>query len=161
MEGRTVKLPRTLFKDVDADTLETMMVFEYMIGNTDYSLYALHNVIFVQTPDRMTYTVPYDFDISGLVHPPYAIPARGLSIKSVDERLYRGPCRPIEQVDPILANFNAKRELIDALPASIPGFTKESRLAVKTFLDGFYGSIKNPKDVRRLFVDGCSKAPTM
>src|SRR5213079_225449 len=55
MEGRTVQLPRVLFKDVDADTLETMMVFEYMIGNTDFSLYALHNVIFVQTPDRSLY----------------------------------------------------------------------------------------------------------
>ena len=50
MGGRTVELPRVQFKDVDSDTLNAMMLFEYMVGNTDFSLYALHNVVFVQTP---------------------------------------------------------------------------------------------------------------
>src|SRR5205085_184403 len=36
MEGRTVALPRMLFKDVESDTLMPMMIFEYMIGNTDF-----------------------------------------------------------------------------------------------------------------------------
>ena len=72
MEGRIVELPRLLFKDVDTDTLMPMMLFEYMIGNTDFSIYALHNVELVQRPDKSIHPVPYDFDISGLVHPPYA-----------------------------------------------------------------------------------------
>src|SRR5207247_6755432 len=107
------------------------------------------------------YTVPYDFDISGLVGPPYAIPMRGLPIKTVQERLYRGPCRPLEQVEPILANFNAKKNLIMALPDALADMDKQSRQEAKNFLDGFYSSVKNQKDVRRLFVEGCSKAPTM
>lgn len=161
MEGRAIELPRAKFADIHPDTLLTMMVFEYMIGNTDFSLYALHNIIFVQTQDRMLYTVPYDFDISGLVHPPYAAPARGLPIRTVDERLYRGPCRAVEQVEPIVSNFQAKRDAIFALLESIPELDKQSRQDVKTFLNGFYSSIKTPGDVKRRFSDQCSKAPTM
>ncbi len=123
MEGRTVALQRVLFENVDQETLTVMMVFEYMIGNTDYSLYALHNVRLVQLPEtRLMYTVPYDFDLAGAVHPPYAIPDRRLGISSVTDRLYRGPC----------------------------------------YFEGFYSTINNAKDVKRLFIDACSKPrPTM
>jgi len=161
MEGRSVELERIQFKDVDADTLETMMVFAYMIGNTDFSLYALHNVIFVQTPDKMLYPVPYDFDVSGLVHPPYAIPAKSLPIKSVNERLYRGPCRALEQVEPILANFTSKKASVMGLLDTIPGIDGTSRQEARTFLDSFYSSINNQRNVKRLFVENCSKAPAM
>jgi hypothetical protein len=162
MEGRTVKLPRVLFENVDRDTLLTTMIFEYMIGNTDVSIYALHNVVLVQSPPpgRNLYTVPYDFDISGLVHPPYATPDRQLMIKSVQDRLYRGPCLAPELVDPIVANFVAKKDQILALPAAIPEMDKSSREDAKAYLDSFYSAIKTSKDVKRVFSD-CKPKPTM
>ena len=51
-EGRIVELPRVVFKDLEAETLTRMMLFEYMIGNTDMSIWALHNVRLLQKPDR-------------------------------------------------------------------------------------------------------------
>jgi hypothetical protein len=160
MEGRPVELERLKFDDLEMDTLMPMMIFEYMIGNTDYSIWALHNVVIVQRPDKSLHPIPYDFDISGLVNPPYAIPARGLMLKSVSDRLYRGPCRRQEQVDPIVANFNAKKEIIRALPASIPGISRESRNEARSYLDSFYSSIDSTKDVRGLFVQ-CAGKPTV
>jgi hypothetical protein len=35
------------------------------VGNTDFSIYALHNVVVVQMPDRTLWPVPHDFDMSG------------------------------------------------------------------------------------------------
>ncbi|HEY2432856.1 MAG TPA: hypothetical protein VGI12_09315 [Vicinamibacterales bacterium] len=160
LEGRTVKLPRLMFDDVDSDSLMPAMILEFMIGNTDMSLYALHNVCIVQRPDRTLLLVPYDFDLSGLVNPPYAIPARGLLIKSVTERLYRGPCRNQERVDPYIANFVAKKDEIRALPDQIPGMTKQTRQTVRDFIDGFYSAVRTSKDVKGLFVS-CSPKPTM
>jgi hypothetical protein len=160
MEGRTVELSRLLFKDVDSDTLMPMMIFEFMIGNTDFSIFALHNVRLVQRPDKSLHPVPYDFDFSGLVHTPYASPGRGLMLATVRERLYRGPCRRQEQVDPYIANFVAKKDLLRALPDAIPGMDKSSREDAKSYLDGFYAAIKTTKDARRLFVD-CADKPTM
>ena len=160
MEGRIVQMPRLRFEDVDADTLMPMMIFQYMIGNTDFSIYALHNVRIVQRPDKSLHPVPYDFDVSGLVQPPYGIPARALMIKSVSERLYRGPCRPQSIVDPYIANFVAKRETVRALLDAIPGFARETREAVRSYLDDFYTSIRSPRDVRGVFVN-CSPKSTM
>jgi hypothetical protein len=160
MEGRPVVLERLKFDDLDMDTLMPMMIFEYMIGNTDYSIWALHNVEIVQRPDKSLHPIPYDFDISGLVNPPYAIPARELMLKSVSDRLYRGPCRRQEQVDPIVANFNAKKEIVRALPESIPGISRDSRREVRSYIDSFYSSIDSTKDVRGLFVQ-CAGKPTV
>src|SRR5438067_7680635 len=50
MEGRIIGIPRVVFADLDQDMLTLMMVFEYMIGNTDFSIFANHNVRLVQTP---------------------------------------------------------------------------------------------------------------
>ena len=160
MEGRVVELQRLLFENLDTDSLMPMMIFEYMIGNTDFSIYALHNVRIVQRPDKSLHPVPYDFDFSGLVNTPYAVPARGLLLKSVTERMYRGPCKRQEQVDPYVANFVAKRDQIRALPESIPGIDRRTRDEARDYIDGFYSSIRSTKDVRGLFVS-CSPKPTM
>jgi hypothetical protein len=161
MEGRTVDLPRALFDDLEAATLDTMMMFEYMIGSTDLSIYALHNVVLVQTTDRKLYPVPYDFDMTGLVSPPYAIPDRRFPIKSVKERLYRGPCRTLEQLESVLTTFRERREQILALPETIPDLSRDSRGEARSYLESFYNSIREARDVKRLFVDGCQKTPAM
>jgi hypothetical protein len=160
MEGRTVKLPRLMFDDMDADSLMPAMIFEFMIGNTDVSLYALHNVSIVQRPDRSLHVIPYDFDLSGLVNAPYAVPARGLLIKSVTDRLYRGPCRNQERVDPYIANFVAKKDAIRALPDQVPGMSRQSHDDARNYIDSFFNAIKTPKDVKGLFVT-CKPLPTM
>lgn len=160
MEGRIVELPRLMFKDVDSDSLMPMMIFQYMIGNTDFSIYALHNVKLVQRPDKSIHPVPYDFDISGLVRPPYAAPDPALMLASVRDRLYRGPCRRQEQVDPYVANFVAKKDQILALPGEIPGLQKDTLRDVKDYLEDFYSAVRNTKDVRKLFVE-CKDKVTM
>lgn len=160
MEGRVVTLSRLMFEDLHMDTLMPMMVFEYMIGNTDYSIYALHNVRIVQKPDKTLHPVPYDFDFSGLVNPPYALPARGLMLKSVVDRMYRGPCGRQEHVEPVVATFLARKDAIKALPDGIPGLERAARDEARSYIDGFYGSIKSAKDVRGLFVT-CANKPTM
>jgi hypothetical protein len=159
-EGRIVELQRLRFDDLDSDSLMPAMIFEYLIGNTDMSIYALHNMQIVQRPDKSLHVVPYDFDYSGLVNAPYALPARGFLLKNVTERLYRGPCRRQELVEPYVANFIAKKDLVRALPDQIPGFSRLSRDDTRNYIDSFYSSIDSPKEVRGLFVS-CSPKSTM
>jgi hypothetical protein len=160
MEGRIVELPRLRFDDLDQNSLLAMMIFEYMIGNTDYSIYALHNVRIVQRPDKSLHPIPYDLDVTGLVNPPYGIPARALMLKSITDRMYRGPCRPQPMVDPIVAGFMSKKDEVRALPDAIPGFERATRDETRSFLDSFYSAIKTPRDVRGLFVT-CAQKSTM
>ena len=67
--------------------------FQFMIGNTDFSTYVLHNEKLLYI-DKKVIPVPYDFDMSGLVDTGYATVSHAndepLPISSVRDRLYRG-----------------------------------------------------------------------
>ena len=162
MEGRIMEMPRLLFKDVDPQKLTLDMLFEYMIGNTDFSMFMLHNIRLVRTPSRVIYTVPYDFDLSGLVNTAYAIPDRAFMIKSVRERVYRGPCRPLDEVEATIAKFKEHQSEILALYDSVPEIDPNYRREAKDYLEEFFRLLDRKGDVKRTFVDGqCSSKPTM
>jgi hypothetical protein len=105
--------------------------------------------------------VPYDLDISGLVSPPYGIPDPRLPIKSVEERLYRGPCRPPEQAESAMARFTALKDKILALPETVVDLDRGSRDHTKKFLADFYDKLDEPRDVRRLFTSECVREAGM
>jgi hypothetical protein len=159
--GRVVELPRVLFTDLEPRTLTRMMLFEYMIGNTDFSIWALHNVRIVQDRTRTLYPVPYDFDLSGLVHAPYGRPDPRLGLRSVTERLYRGPCRSADDFDAAAESFRARRDDMMTLLDSMRDLDAGARAEAKDYLDGFFKTIERPASIKRQFVDGCKKAPTM
>ena len=159
--GRIVELPRIVFNDLDGPTLTRMMLFEYMIGNTDFSIWALHNVRLVQDRARRLYPVPYDFDLSGFVHAPYASPDPRIGIRSVLDRLYRGPCRTVEEFEEAAGALRAKRGDMLALIDSMADLDRDARVEAKEFLDSFFRSIEKPGAVKKQFVDGCKPEPTM
>ena len=160
-EGRVVELPRTVFKDLDDQTLTRMMLFEYMIGNTDMSIWALHNVRLIQKPDRTLTAVPYDFDLSGFVNAPYATADRRLGLRSVVDRKYRGPCRTAEEFEAAAAPFLARRADMLALVDSIRDLEAATRRETKEYVEGFFRAIDKPASIRKTFVEGCKPQPTM
>ena len=50
---------------------EQVALFQYMIGNSDYSTLLTRNLKLLRTADGRLTSVPYDFDFSGLVSPSY------------------------------------------------------------------------------------------
>jgi len=95
--------------------IDILALFQYMIGNVDYSVFGRHNLKFLGLPGYGSagYTpVPYDFDYTGLVDTYYAIPSENLSIKSVRERLYLGPCREDKVYQAAIEHINLCREEI-------------------------------------------------
>ncbi len=158
MDGRVVALERTLFSELHRETLANMMVFQYMIGNTDFSIFALHNVVLVQTPDKSLYPVTYDFDLSGLVHAPYSHPAPKLGLKSVLDRLYRGPCLAEEQIATVLETFRSKKTEMFAAFDTIPDLESPAKNEMKGFLGEFFSTIDRPVSVKRAFINGCSRS---
>jgi len=159
--GRDVSLPRIEFKDLDPDALTTMMLLNYMIGNTDYSIYALHNVKIVQDKKRTLIPVPYDNDMSGWVKPPYAIPDPRLRIRSVTDRLYRGPCRTVEEFSTAAEPFRAKKADMFALIDGQKELGGSHKSEVKDFLESFFKAIESPESIKKTFVNGCKPLPTM
>jgi hypothetical protein len=161
MEAREEQVERLMFGVLDQPSLLFMSLFQYMIGNSDYSILTLHNVVILRDARGARHAVPYDFDYSGLVAAHYAIPAKDLGLASVRDRLYRGPCKTEAEVEQALQPFKDKRAELLALPASLPEFDDGHRKSTEKYLDEFFELIGRPDRVKKLFVTDCRPIPGM
>jgi len=104
-------------KAMDDRTTVQNAIFQFMIGNTDFSVAYQHNgkLLYI---DKKIYPLPYDFDLCGLVDASYAIVNSRLGIKSVKDRKYRGFKRDeslMEEIrDQILSNKSAFIQIVEA-----------------------------------------------
>ena len=156
LEGRTTTLEKVIFARVDADALNLMTLFEYMIGNTDLSIYSQHNVRLVQTPAGRRYPVPYDFDYSGLVDAAYAVPGKDLGIQSVRDRLFRGPCRTVAEWAPYVEKLRAAKPEFLAIYDAVP-LSASYRRQAKSYLEEFYRTIASPARFKLAVIDKCQR----
>ncbi len=153
VEGKLVRPEQTQYND-----FLIMAVFEYMIGNTDWSVQYLQNVKLISADSAARpYTVAYDFDHAGIVGAPYAMPAAELLLSSTRERRYRGYCiKDMSQFDPAIAKFNQlKDELYKVYSANAIIDDERYVKATLKYLDDFYETINNPKKVKKEFQYPC------
>jgi hypothetical protein len=125
-----------------------LALFNYMIGNLDWSMRAgsvgegcCHNSRLLaasKAPDAIALPIPYDFDFSGLVDAPYAAPPEGFKIRSVRERAYRGYCAHSAAARTAAAEMLARRPALLAEIDRIPGLEERTRSRAKTYLEGFF-----------------------
>jgi hypothetical protein len=145
---------------MDAEATLLMDVFQYMIGNTDWAVEALHNIKLVKSNDVSKPTpspVPYDFDYSGLVNTSYAKPAEALSIKTVRERLFRGVCHRREEYEHAFELFRQKRDAIYQLYQNFELLDPLYKAQILNYLDAFYQIIDAPASVEQQFLGNCRK----
>jgi hypothetical protein len=156
LEGRSIAAAQPVFVTIEPGSLDLMMLFEYMIGNTDFSIMQQHNVRVVQTPAGQRFAVPYDFDYSGLADASYARPAPALPINSVRDRLFRGPCRTAAEWQPSVDQLRAVKskvmELFDA-----PGLSPSYRQQARSYIEQFYRVLDQPSTLKRALIDPCVK----
>ena len=155
--GVVREMRRALFDNVDEEILLNMTIFEYMIGNTDWSISALHNVRIVATPTGQLIPIAYDFDFSGLVDARYASVDPRLPIKRVRDRLFRGPCKTAEEWEPTLAGFRSKKSEVLALYDSLPGLDKGYAKDSQDYLRDFFRILDRASDVRGEIVENCNR----
>jgi hypothetical protein len=131
-------------------------LFEFMIGNTDWSTTEPHNIIIVSTnPFEKPLPVPYDFDWSGLVNAPYAVPMESLGLSSVSERLYMGFCRTPEEYQQAFDLLNQKKESIYKLIQQFDFMPLKERNSMIKYLDGFYQIINSRNAAEKVFQNWC------
>lgn len=138
------------FRDMNEPTLQSLSLFEVMMGGNDWSLGGLHNIYLLQDTTGVYFPIAYDWDFSGIINARYATPSPLLPIKRVTERHYMGPCYTPEQWAPTLDRFRAKRSEIDGLWASIPGLQPRKKEQATKYLESFWKIIDEPRDFARL-----------
>ena len=132
-------------------------VFQYLIGNTDWSIPGLHNVRLVYLPGPKYIPVPYDFDFSGFVGTHYAITDPKIPIESVFQRIYCGPCVELETILPVLELFNRKKPEIYSLISDFEYLELKDRKKILRYLDLFYKTLNNDSKIRKEFILKCTE----
>lgn len=135
------------YSEMDPAQMDLVGVFQYLIGNTDWSVIMRHNIRLVQVPGRnVLYPVPYDFDFAGVVNAGYARPDPRMPIRSVRERLYRGMCRSPEQLAPTLARVTAAKDAIHQAFAGTPDLDPKRLKQTLGYLEEGFRAIAVVKD---------------
>jgi len=142
----------------DTSYMTLVAVFQYLIGNTDWSVWGRHNIVILRDTLGML-AVPYDFDFSGAVGAHYAVPPEQLPIKSVRERLYRGYCHPDTVLNPILARFRAAKDSIYAAVRAVPDLPERDVRGMLGYFDDFFRAIDDRGTVQREFLRRCRALP--
>ena len=102
-------------ESTDRQQINLVSIFQYMIGNTDWSVPVMHNIkLMIPKNDTLArpYPIPYDFDYAGIVNAPYAVPDEALETQSVTERVYRGFPRNMNELQVNIDKFKEKKEQI-------------------------------------------------
>ena len=146
---------------MDPSYMTLVAVFQYLIGNTDWSVWKRHNIaIFQLVPEpKPVLAVPYDFDFSGAVNAPYASPPEQLKIQSVRQRVYRGFCQPDSVLTPVLDRFRAAKDSMYAAVRAVPDLPERDVRNVLDYFNEFFQVLGNSGSVNREFVRGCRALP--
>ncbi|HEX6316229.1 MAG TPA: hypothetical protein VFZ73_15275 [Gemmatimonadaceae bacterium] len=159
MEGEIVEIRRALFDDVDQNQILELAIFAAFIGHVDWSLAALHNVRLVKQQNGNFMPVLYDMDFTGLVSTKYSIPDPRLGIRSVKDRLYRGPCKMPEELAAFFTPYRENKDAILKLYDDTPGLDNRYRNDAKNWLTQWFKLLESPRDAKWMFKDNCVVAP--
>ena len=155
-----VPSPNLTQKNIVPEMMDRVAIFNYMIGNTDWSVPNLHNT---KVMSSMKYSgtnlglvVPYDFDYSGFVNADYAVPYEPLGLKSVRERRYVGICRSEEVFIDALREFKDKKETFYKIINEFQLLDAKEKKDMIGYLDSFYDRFDSRNSVVTDILNGCT-----
>ena len=141
-------------------------LFMHLIANHDWSMRAgpvgddcCHNAKLIGrsgVAQGAVIPIPYDFDYSGFVNPPYAVPPEQLQIHSVRDRLYRGYCIHNREAAAVAAQMRSARPQLQAALASVPGIEPRTMSRAASYLDQFFGLISTDADTAAKVLKRCA-----
>ena len=143
-------------KFIIPEMMDRVCIFNYMIGNTDWSVAGQHNVKLVSMYNSdnsgLGGIVPYDFDYSGLVNAHYALPAEPLGLKSVRERRYLGACRSDDEIRERIKQFSEKKAEFYRIINEFEYLSEKDKKRMTGYLNEFYSELEKDiliKTIRR------------
>jgi hypothetical protein len=144
---------------LDTHAADILALFQFMIGNTDWSVPRERNTVLIETLNGTQVPVPYDLDMSGLVNAPYAGPSPGLPIDEVSDRYYLGFCHPDPHWATLFASINDKKQDIMGMREEVPNLKKSSKKWVDRFLRQFFQILETEDLRKKLIENACQPWP--
>ena len=153
---------------LDPTSAATLSMFQFMIGNLDWDMVrgpehedgCCHNTKLIAATEEsreMLVSAPYDFDISGFVNAPYAIPPAGLPVANVRTRYYRGLCRYNEQAPAAAQLFRERREAIFAVIDGEQRLNEAQRRGARRYIEDFFEVLDDPNRFENQVIERCRR----
>ncbi|MEO1262157.1 MAG: hypothetical protein AAFZ15_25350 [Bacteroidota bacterium] len=141
--GETYGVP----KNIHMPAYKTFVLFQYMIGNTDWGLSNRHNVKLIQRKEgelKLPVPIPYDFDFCGLVNAPYAVPHHGHPIQHVRQRYFqwRGGEADFSEV---FETFRSKQDKLIGIVADCEYLADSVKMDALNYLGDFFDQLETPE----------------
>jgi hypothetical protein len=161
---KKLAVPKISYKTLDPVETGKLGLFQFMIGNVDYATNegpkdgsCCHNTRLIGTGDYETprYSIPYDFDSTGLVDAHYAHPPELLKLRNIRQRLYRGFCLSNDELPRAVALFNGKKQEILDLFRNEARLSNHNRKKAVRYIEDFYGIINDPVEFEKQVTGKC------
>jgi hypothetical protein len=117
-------------------------LFQFMIGNSDWSQAMQRNVKMIGSPGAY-HCVPYDFDFSAIVAPPYMRIPPDLGIRDYRDRIYLGTYFS-EHLPEVIRYFLSKEEEMLAYVKDFPHLKRSRKREILDYLGVFFDYIRTP-----------------
>jgi hypothetical protein len=157
LSAQIIKAKGASVADFEAPNLALAYLFEYFIGNVDFSFNGLHNTELLGTLDGRILPVAYDFDFAGAVNTSYATPPQDFQMRNVRQRKFMGPCGVAAEYPGALAIFQQKKDAIYALYKDEVGRLLPPKIVKETleYFDEFYEATSTPERATRNVFNNC------
>jgi hypothetical protein len=163
LEATVSGISHTTYDKLDPAQTATALVFQYLIGNTDFSFVTAspdeaccHNGILLSGAGNSIFPIPYDFDFAGIVNAPYAEPNPKFHIKRVTKRLYRGHCSVNPELAKTISVFAENEQAVFDLITAQDGLSEKHQKRVLKFIGNFYDEIADQSAAVQFFSKECS-----
>lgn len=161
--GKSVlDISQTTVSSLDREYTNLVSVFQYLVGNTDFSMIqgiagepCCHNHVLFGNEGEKIWSIPYDFDQTGIVDAPHAGPNPRFKLRSVKNRLYRGRCVNNDLLEMTLAKFRDKHDEIMAVVNEVSASSKSSINSMTRFVEDFYRVLESDKRVDKELIKKC------
>ena len=157
--GTVAKIEALLFSELDPLQTAQLNVFQYLIGNKDWSFVTAesddaccHNIDLLQI-DNSLVPIPYDFDLSALTRAKY----RGKSpLNQSRRREYIGYCRtPPEMLDQSIYQVHALMDEILTATRDVPALDDNSRERRTKFIETYFDDAADKASLLGRFERNC------
>ncbi len=152
--GPVLESDRVSSRAFDRAAYLNLCLFNYLILNTDWHIYNLHNVEGILPAGANRYLpIPYDFDYSGLVGTDYAVPRPSLEMLSIAEPRFLGQQIGLEELRTAALHFLSKRDALEGIVNAYPGLHPRRKRAILKRMDQFFAELSDERLLARLTDD--------
>lgn len=122
-----------------------LSLFQLMIGNTDWDFSGPRNFkVLTNRQSQEQIAVPYDFDFTGFVSPPYAYPNPSYSAERLQDRIMLGTEIEATALQNAIELFQEKKARWYQIVEEQVGLSKSNKKEVIRYLDSFFDLLEEP-----------------